>query len=160
MPGTAAAADTYLERLRPPLSWWLLALGFTGSLWLAYQHALGPRVAIPVGAVAGAALAGFLLGLGRTRVSVGPAGLAAGRSTLPLWAVGEVEVLDADGTRVARGPGVDPRTHLLIRGYVPTAVRVAVRDPADAVPAWLVSTRHPDRLATALVQARDRAARR
>ncbi|HEY5420452.1 MAG TPA: DUF3093 family protein, partial [Marmoricola sp.] len=40
---------------------------------------------------------------------------------------------------------------LATRPYLKAAVRVPVSDPDDPAPYWLVGTRHPDRLAAALV---------
>lgn len=138
----------------PPV-WWLLAAGLAGSVWLAYQHPYGPTVSLPAG-VGVLALAGVLLvGYGRALVAAGPEGFTAGRATLPTWAIGRVTVLDAEAAVAVRGRDADPRAYLLIRGYVPSAVRVEVDDPDDPVPYWLVSTRHPERLATALRALRD-----
>jgi hypothetical protein len=150
-------SSTYQERLRAPALWWLLAIGLAGSIWLAYQHPYGPTVSLPVGfGVLGAAAAG-IIGYGRALVAVGPDGFTAGRATLPLWAIGEVTALDAQAARDARSRDADPRAYLLIRSYTPCAVRVQVDDPDDPVPYWLVSTRHPDRLAIALTTARKHA---
>ncbi|HEU4542401.1 MAG TPA: DUF3093 domain-containing protein [Jiangellaceae bacterium] len=142
--------SSYRERLWVPVRWWLLALLFAGAVWLAYQHAYGPRVSVPAGLLTFALAAGVLVGYGRAKVAVEPNGLLAGRARLPLWAVGAVEVLDADTARRTRGPDADPRAYLLLRSYVPGAVRVVVNDPADPVPYWYVSTRQPEQLATAL----------
>ena len=49
-----------------------------------------------------------------------------------------------------RGRGDDARAHLVLRPWVSTTVELALADPADPVPYWLVSTRRPGALATAL----------
>ena len=56
-------------------------------------------------------------------------------------------------TRRVAGRDADVRAYLLLRPYVQRAVRIEVVDPADPTPYWLVSTRHPERLAQALVRA-------
>jgi len=43
---------------------------------------------------------------------------------------------------------------LVIRPYLKSAVQVAVEDPADPTPYWLLSTRRPDRLVAALTPSR------
>jgi len=158
-PGAVSDTSTdgfvYRERLRVPVLWWLLAIGLAGSLWLAYQHPYGPTVSLPVGFGALAVGAVGLLGYGRALVAVGPGGFTAGRAALPVWAIGEVTALDAASARNARSRDADPRAYLLIRSYTPCAVLVEVDDPDDPVPYWLVSTRHPDRLAHTLRTARD-----
>jgi hypothetical protein len=40
----------------------------------------------------------------------------------------------------------------MLRPYLSRAVRVEIDDPADPAPYWLLSTRHPERLAAALTQ--------
>lgn len=135
--------------------WWLLAAGLAGSIWLAYDVPYGPAVSLPAGLGVLVLAAITLIVYGRVLVAVGPEGFRAGRATLPAWAIGEVSALDPEAARAARGRDADPRAYLLIRGYVPGAVRVDVDDPDDPVPYWLVSTRNPQRLAIALRTARD-----
>jgi hypothetical protein len=151
-----AEVSSYRERLWVPVRWWLLALLLAGAVWLAYQHAYGPRVSVPAGLLTFALGAAVLGGYGAARVAVEPDGLVAGRARLPLWAVGEVTVLDPAAARRARGPDADPRAYLVLRSYLPGAVRVVVDDLADPVPYWYISTRHPDELAAALTAAASR----
>lgn len=133
-----------------PGRWWLLLLLLALAIWLVYERAYGLRVSAPVAlvvlAVGGAVLAMY----GRVVVAVDSEFFVAGRARLPLWAIGEVEALDAPSARLLRGPRGDPRAFLVVRSYAPSAVRVAVEDPADPVPYWLISTRHPKELADAL----------
>jgi hypothetical protein len=145
----------YRERLVVPAAWWLLPVVAAGSVWLAVQHVYGPRVSVPVAVGVLLTTIAGLFAYGRAMVAVGPAGFVAGRARLPLWAVGKITALDAPAARAARGPAADPRAFFLIRGYIRPMVQVVVDDPADPVPYWLVSTRHPDELATALSAARD-----
>jgi hypothetical protein len=147
----------YRERLRVPVSWWLIPPLATGSVWLAVHHVYGPRVSLPVAACVLLLSSAGLIAYGRAVVAVEPNGFVAGRARLPLWAVGEIVRLDADRARTARGSEADPRAFLLLRGYIEPMVRVDVEDPADPVPYWLVSTRHPDELTAALCAARDAA---
>ena len=48
----------------------------------------------------------------------------------------------------------------MLRPYVKTAVRVELTDPADPTPYWLLSSRHPQALASALDAATGRLAAR
>ncbi|HET6918158.1 MAG TPA: DUF3093 domain-containing protein [Jiangellaceae bacterium] len=145
----------YRERLRVPGSWWLMPPAATVSVWLAVQHVYGPRVSVPLAAGVLVVSSAWLVGYGNAVVAVEPDGFVAGRARLPLWAVGEVAPLGVDRAHAARGPDADPRAFMLVRGYIGPMVCVAVEDPADPVPYWLVSTRHPDQLAAALSAARD-----
>jgi hypothetical protein len=147
----------YRERLWVPPLWWLLALGFSASLWLAYHHAYGPRVSIPVGLGSLVVIAAGLIGYGRTGITVTAEMVTAGKARLPVWAIGEVTALDREQAEAARGRAADPRAYLLLRGYTPEAVRIEINDPADPVPYWFVSSRRPGELAAALTAARDAA---
>lgn len=139
----------YSERLRVPASWWLLGLLvaaiFASTVWagLSALAALASYVVIMGGTVAG------LLAYGRPRVEVTGTELRAGKSVLPLDAAGRVIALDSAQTRALRGPRADPAAVLLIRPYLPRAVYVEVTVPGGA-PYWLIATRQPARLATAI----------
>ena len=65
----------------------------------------------------------------------------AGRARIPVQLLGDPEVLDADGMRRARGPELDARAYLCLRGWIAAGVRVPVLDPRDPAPYWLVSSR-------------------
>ncbi|MBM7787707.1 DUF3093 domain-containing protein [Tenggerimyces flavus] len=144
----------YVERLWVPASWWIVAVLLTGTLWLAFFAALPALVANVLGLVALALVAVGLLRFGALRVAVTDSSLLAGRATLPLWAVGSVVALSADQARALRGVASDASAFLVVRPYVPRAVRVEVADPQDPTPYWYVATRHPERLAAALEAAR------
>ena len=74
----------------------------------------------------------------------------AGRDTLPLSEAGEIVALDEKQAALLRGPRADPAAHLFLRPYVKRGVYIAIADPSDGVPYWLVSSRHPDRLVAAM----------
>jgi hypothetical protein len=63
-------------------------------------------------------------------------------------------VLDAEEARAWRTYKADTRAFLLLRGYIPTALRVEVTDPEDPTPYLYLSTREPERLAQALEAAK------
>ncbi|MEU3722549.1 DUF3093 domain-containing protein [Streptomyces sp. NPDC031705] len=137
------------ERLSAPRSWWGIA-ALTG---LACALMLLPLGTLPMlaGLVGGAALAGLLVSsYGSARVRVVGGALAAGDARIPVAALGEPEVLEAEEARAWRTYKADPRAFMLMRSYVPTAVRVEVTDPADPTPYVYVSTREPQALAAAV----------
>jgi hypothetical protein len=145
----------YQERLRVPWTWWVVPLFFLWVVWLTAERIAGVGWATVVTAVVAAGVAGLLLAYGAVRVQVDADGLTAGDARLPLSAVGEVRPLGRDAARALLGPRADARAHVLLRGYVPTAVQVQVVASDDPTPYWYVSTRHPRRLAAALQTARD-----
>lgn len=91
-----------------------------------------------------------LLLLGAPLVEVTESELIAGRARLPRSSVGSAEAFRGDDARHQRGPGLDARAWLAIRGWVDPVVKVTLDDDVDPVPYWLISTRRPDELVRAL----------
>lgn len=144
----------YVERLWPPPSWWLTGVGAVGSVGLALSVST-PGVVVVLGTTLAAALVGGgLLAAGHVRVGVCGCELVAGRAHVPLELCGAVEALDAEQATLTRGVQADARAFLLVRPYLPLAVRVELADPADPTPYWLVSARRPDRVAQAAREVR------
>lgn len=143
----------YDERLTVPRSWWLLpvALGCSLALILLRFSAIGALVGLVVGIVAGAAA---LSSYGSARIRVVQGSLVAGQARIPADVLGTAHVLNPAETVAWRSFKADPRAYMLLRSYVPTALRVEITDPADPTPYVYLSTRSPQRLADALAEAR------
>ncbi|GAA2625841.1 DUF3093 domain-containing protein [Streptomyces axinellae] len=147
-------AQSYDERLTAPRSWWLIAAGIgVGCGLMLLPFGLLPMLC---GLVAGAALACVgVSSYGSVRVRVVADSLVAGDARIPLPALGEVAELDAEDARAWRTHRADARAHMMLRSYIPTAVRIEVTDPQDPTPYVYISTRHPGQLAAALRSARE-----
>jgi Protein of unknown function (DUF3093) len=146
----SSTGPSYEERLHAPVSWWVVGAGFVATVWWIFVLATPQWVAGLAAGVALAAVAALLGGYGSARLAVRGGELRAGRAHIPLVLCGPVEPLDAEQARRAGGADADARAYLLLRPYIATAVRVGIDDPKDPVPYWLVSTRHPERLAAAV----------
>jgi hypothetical protein len=143
----------YDERLTVPRSWWLLASG----VGVAFALILFPFGPLPMlaGLVAGGALSMMAVSsYGSARIRVVAGSLMAGKARIPVEALGEATVLDPAETVAWRQHKADPRAFMLLRSYVPTALKVDVTDPADPTPYLYLSTRSPKRLAEALESVR------
>lgn len=79
--------------------------------------------------------------------------LRAGRARIDLTFVGDAAAFTGSEATAQRGPELDARAWLLLRGGVPAVVRIDIVDPEDPTPYWLVSTRNPDRLVSELIGA-------
>lgn len=152
--GRDGTAVTYRERLAPPWWAWVLGAAFAAGVGVAYGFALGPAAGV---------LAAVILAIGTvvlllatvTVVAVDECVLRAGRARLPLRFVGEITQLDPAASAMARTREFDPRAFALLRTWAAGAsVRVAVADPRDPHPYWLLSTRDPAALGTAIHAAR------
>ncbi|WP_416979283.1 DUF3093 domain-containing protein [Streptomyces sp. T028] len=147
----------YEERLTAPRTWWLISflVGVSFALILLPFGTL-PLLGGLVGGTAAAAVVASSYGSVRIRV-VGDA-LIAGEAKIPVAALGEAEVLAPEEARAWRTYKADTRAFLLLRAYIPTALKVQVTDPDDPTPYVYLSTREPERLAQALRTAREAAA--
>ncbi|MEU5400544.1 DUF3093 domain-containing protein [Streptomyces sp. NPDC005963] len=146
-PGTPAVR--YEERLTAPPVWWALSLlaGISGGL-VTLPLGVLPMLGGAVGAAVLTAVVVSSYGSARIRVVTGALVVADAR--IPLSALGEPEVLDAEETLAWRSYKADPRAFMLLRSYIPTAVRIEITDPADPTPYVYLSTRDPQGLADAL----------
>jgi hypothetical protein len=144
------AAPIYRERLWPsPWVFIATALVIPASL----------LVFLPISELAGVVCAIVLYGAIVTvllvttpLVEVTDELFAAGRARLPRAVVAGAEPFSGAEATEERGPRLDARAWLLLRGWIPGVVRVRLDDPSDPTPYWLVSTRQPRRLASALSQ--------
>ncbi|MET9505043.1 DUF3093 domain-containing protein [Streptomyces sp. NPDC006259] len=151
------SATPYDERLTAPRSWWFISC----LVGVAFALILLPFGTLPLlgGLVGGTAVAAVAASsYGSLRIRVVGDSLIAGEARIPVTALGEAEVLDAEEARAWRTYKADTRAFLLLRAYIPTALRVEVTDPADPTPYLYLSTREPQRLAEALRAARESAA--
>ncbi|HET6531979.1 MAG TPA: DUF3093 domain-containing protein [Actinoplanes sp.] len=151
----APAPPVYTERLSLP--WWAWPLALAGGALLAAEVWLGAgglRAWVPFAVVLPLTVA-VLFGLGRIRVTVTADEFQVDDARLPLSVISQVVALDADGKREVLGVGAHPLAFVIQRPWLPGAVQVVLDDPADPTPFWVVSTRHPVELASALLAARD-----
>ena len=144
----------YHERLRVPVSWWVLGLLSTFLLGGGFLAGFDWEPALAVYGAIIVPLAAFLICWGWLRIEVSRGVLRVGAAVLPLAQAGQVTALDTDQTRALRGPRADPAAFLLARPYLHRAVYVAVQDPAGVTPYWLIGTRRPAELAAAIDAAR------
>ncbi|MBL1100490.1 DUF3093 domain-containing protein [Streptomyces coffeae] len=145
--------EPYDERLTAPRSWWFIAL----MVGVAMGLIMLPFGTLPMlgGLIGGSALAAVAVSsYGSARVRVVAGSLVAGDAKIPVSALGTAEVLDADEATAWRSYKADPRAFMLLRSYIPTALRVEVTDPQDPTPYVYVSTRDPKALAAALAAVR------
>ncbi|MFI9393982.1 MULTISPECIES: DUF3093 domain-containing protein [Streptomyces] len=151
------SAAPYEERLTAPRSWWLISV----LVGVSFALILLPFGTLPLlgGLVGGTAVAAVMASAyGSPRIRVVGDALIAGEARIPVSALGAAEVLDAEEARAWRTYKADVRAFLLLRAYIPTALRVEVTDPEDPTPYLYLSTREPEKLAAAIAGAKTPAA--
>lgn len=145
-------SEVFRERLVP--GWWVFAFAwaFCALIAIAYGAVLGPAVGLGL-FVATAVIAATVLVVSAPVIVVGPAGISAGSARLPLACIGRVEVLDRQSLDALRhaGPRQASTAFTVLRpSRSRSAVRIAVADPDDPHPAWILTSRRPQALAAAL----------
>lgn len=151
---TRTAAPAHFERLR--LSWWMWPAVLTVDAIVGFEILIGfpdlPAwvpfaVLLPLTAAA-------LLRAGRIRVAVTGDEFQVDDARLPVAVIADVVALDTAGKREALGVGSHPLAFVIQRPWIGPAVQVLLDDPADPTPYWVISTRRPVELATALLAAK------
>jgi hypothetical protein len=143
----------YRQKVRAPIGVWLFAGLIAGSLGVATGAALGQLSGWIIFAVLFLPAA-LLLQKSTVTIEVTPGELRVDQARLPLQFAGDITPLDKAAARRQRGPELDPACHLVLRGWVSTAIRIEVIDPDDSVPYWYISTRDPEGLKRAIDQQR------
>jgi hypothetical protein len=144
----------YRERLHAPLSWWLLAIPVVVLLGGELYAGVGGAAGVAAFTIFGAGCALALLALGAAKIEVDTGRLKAGGAVLPLRYAGEVVPVNEKQFARLRGPQANPAARLVLRPYLRQAVFVAVHDPADRAPYWLIGTRRPAELTAAIERCR------
>jgi hypothetical protein len=142
----------YRERLAVPVVWWILGGLFALSLFVAVGWYLGLAWGIAAGVACLAVMAAIFVSAG-ILITVDNNRLRVGRAQIELGYLTQAVALDAAATARRAGPEADARAFLALRPYVRTAVEITIDDPDDPAPYWLVSSRRPDELASALTAA-------
>jgi hypothetical protein len=149
------APPRYYERLR--ISWWTWLPALLVDAIVAIEFTLGFEslptwvpfaVVIPLTAAA-------LVWVSRIKVTVTDDELLVDDARLPVSVIADVIALDAAGKRESLGVASHPLAFVIQRPWIGPAVQVLLDDPADPTPFWVISTRRPVELATALLAARD-----
>lgn len=141
----------YRERLTAPVSWWLAAIGFALVWgWVFWVVTTWP-ITITVTALLSLGGCYLVWRYGSVLIAVDANGLRVGQAHLEPQFIGEATSLNRAAYRARLSTGADARAYLMTRPYLDHGVEVAVDDPTDPAPYWLISSRNPEALAAALV---------
>ena len=115
-------------------------------------------VNLPLGIAVGSALWVGSVGLlwwSAPSLMVADGQFHAGRATIEIASLGSASAFEKEEARAERGVNLDARAWLALRPWVDPVVKVELNDPLDPTPYWLVSSKKPQALITALQAARD-----
>lgn len=141
---------SYVERLRVPLWWWLIALAFTASLALAILAFLPLAQGLIIVGLFAFATGTLVFAYGHTAVRVADGCVHAGRHSIDGKWIAGAEALGREESANAMSAGANPRDFLMTRPYIGELVRITINDAADPHPHWLVSSRRAEELAAAV----------
>ena len=144
----------YRERLWVPWWWWLVAavpaavFGAEVNMGVRTLPAWLPFLVLAIAAV------GVLLWLSRYEVRVvedsSGVELWADEAHLPATVVRRSAAIPARAKSAALGRQLDPAAFVMHRPWVGPMALVVLDDPDDPTPYWLVSTRRPEKVLSAL----------
>lgn len=137
-PSGDSSAEPLTQRLRPPVSWWVVSAVFVASAWVAVGFYLGALAGVLAALSVTALVSLFLIG-SALRIRLDHDGFAAADNRIEWRWVTDVIVHDRESTRARLGPGADPRAHLITRPWATESIELVLDDPADPHPYWLVS---------------------
>jgi hypothetical protein len=137
---------TYRERLRPPLSWAVIALG--GAVLVAVSFRQSPLLLVGLPLLAVLALA--VLSRDVLRVEDGLLHVPGARA--PNTAFGPAEVLDGKALRQRMGVRAQRDAWVRVKPWARAGVLLPVEDPEDDTPYWLIGSRRPADLAVAVAR--------
>jgi hypothetical protein len=135
----------FREVIRPPF--WLLAFIYFMflSLVIAVWAALGNLSALV--SLIGLTIALFIIAIrSKSEVIVIENEFLAGGAHIELKYLGGIETLTRDQMRLLRTRDADPAAFLAIKFWVPTGVKITLKDQRDPTPYWLVSCRKMEEL--------------
>ena len=131
-------------------------------VWL-FAFSLGLAIVISIGVILSDLLLLFFLGLtlililllgfrSRLVIEANREQLTVGRARIESKYIESIAVLDEEEMKYLRGPGINPLAYLAIRFWIKGGVKVKLNDSRDPTPYWLVSSRNPEALRTALAK--------
>lgn len=138
----------YRERLWP--AWWVF---LASALLIPATLAVFLPISQFAGVIAASVLYGVVLVallVSAPRIEVTDETLHVGRARIERTFLGDVTSYTGSDAFAERGPRLDARAHLALRGGISGLVKVNIKDAEDPTPYWLVSTRHPAALTRVL----------
>lgn len=141
---------TYREVLRPSVWMYFAAALIVPTIILTmapFNLPLGVLMALGVYVLIVLAMV-----LSSPKIELTATELWVGQAHIERQFIGAVSAYSGSHATHARGPGLDARAWLFLRGWINPVVRIDIADPEDPTPYWLFSTRQPEVLVAALRQ--------
>ena len=139
----------FREVIAPPI--WLLAFIYFlfSSISISLWAAIGNTPALWCQIILTGALI-YIAVRSRMVIEIDENELRINKAHIEHKYLGEVQILDIQKMRYARGRDANPSAFLAIRFWSPRGVLVRVKDSRDSTPYWLISSKRGDELAKAI----------
>ncbi len=139
----------FKEVLRPPI--WVLAFIYflLLSLVIAFWAAFDNRTAFITFLMATVAIFYIAIAM-RSTISIDGQELRIDRAHIEVKYLGDVEKLTSSQMRMLRTRDADPAAYLAIKFWLSTGVKIAISDPRDPTPYWLVTSKRGEEIAALL----------
>lgn len=72
------------------------------------------------------------------------------RAHIDIKYLGDAKILDSSAMRLLRTRDADPAAYLAIRFWIPAGLKIAVVDPRDPTPYWLITSKRGEEIAALL----------
>jgi hypothetical protein len=141
-------AIVYQERVRPNFGTFLATAALIPAITLVSEP-FDFRIGLIIGSVLVLAIWWAMFFLSPV-IRVREKSLSVGVVSIPRSLLGRIEVIAKDQIFQERGPKLEPAAFKVFQGTVKTAVKIEISDPSDPTPYWIISTRKPIQLASAL----------
>ena len=139
---------TFREVLRP--SWWMyLIAGFMIPTTILVMAPINFFLGVILSLVVYALIVIPMFTTSPT-ITLTEKELRVGKAHIDRAFISSVSAYSGNYAVAARGPELDARAWIFLRGWVNPVVRVDITDPNDPTPYWLFSTRKPEELVSAL----------
>ncbi len=143
-----ASRASYRERLSPSL-WLMISAAVAAPMAALVFVRIDTTLALVIGGVVAVAIVALLV-FGSPVVEVRDGWLRVGRARIEVHWLGDAQTFTGEEARMARGPGLHPRSWHMLRGGIDGIVVIQITDPDDPTPSWVISSRTPDRLVAAI----------
>ncbi len=141
-------AIVFQERVRPNFGTFLATAALIPAITLVSEP-FDFRIGLIIGSVLVLAIWWAMFFLSPV-IRVREKSLSVGVVSIPRSLLGRIEVIAKDQIFQERGPKLEPAAFKVFQGTVKTAVKIEISDPSDPTPYWIISTRKPIQLASAL----------
>jgi len=139
----------FKEVLRPPI--WVLAFIYflLFSLVIAIWAAFDNTVTL-IAFVASTIAIFYIAFVMRSTITFDGKELRIDRAHIDIKYLGNAKILDSSAMRLLRTRDADPAAYLAIRFWIPTGLKIAVVDPRDPTPYWLITSKRGEEIAALL----------